>query len=170
MTISGFDPSHRAVYVLFSLIVASIVYCFEESDNHKMLVQEANYREVRFPLRLESRCFFSLCHALQILKTMNLWSALQCVDIKVFYKCRTWLEDAGGKSKLSPSSPRFGESRGPALSLNPKCRMARKLKPPILYFAMHATLWIPFILDVNLLTWSTVFPFSQFGVEVLYIL
>ncbi len=38
---------YRAVYVLLSLNVASIIYCFEDSDEHKMNVQEANYREVR---------------------------------------------------------------------------------------------------------------------------
>ncbi len=34
------------MYVLLSLNVASIVYCFEDSDDHKMSVQETDYREV----------------------------------------------------------------------------------------------------------------------------
>jgi hypothetical protein len=36
-----------AVYVLLSLNVASIIYCFEDTDEHKGRAQEADYREAR---------------------------------------------------------------------------------------------------------------------------
>ncbi len=43
-------PSHRAVYVILSLNVASIIYCFDESDHDKLRLEEANYREVECPM------------------------------------------------------------------------------------------------------------------------
>ena len=47
----SWSSPHRAVYVFLSLSVASIIYCFEDSDDHKMSLQEAIYREVILPLR-----------------------------------------------------------------------------------------------------------------------
>ena len=38
---------YSAVYVLLSLNVASVIYCFEDTDEHKGRAQEADYREAR---------------------------------------------------------------------------------------------------------------------------
>ncbi len=41
-----------AVYVLLSLNIASILYCFEDTDEHKGKTQEADYREASYVLIL----------------------------------------------------------------------------------------------------------------------
>jgi hypothetical protein len=40
------DVICSAVYVLLSLIVASVIYCFEDTDERKEQAQEDDYREV----------------------------------------------------------------------------------------------------------------------------
>ncbi len=66
-------PSHRAVYVILSLNVASIIYCFDESDHDKLRLEEANYREVEYPM-YQYESIFTLRYFQRILR-YNVWES-----------------------------------------------------------------------------------------------